>query len=91
MVNDVLGKLAVLVVREFLRNELVELPFELRSLGDQSAAAETSLVPQVSEEKPLFGKLTGRFWWEHHVRGSADDGVVVKDYEVRKDPRTPNS
>lgn len=35
-----------------------------------------------SEEKPLFGKLAGTFWRPSHVRGSAKEGVVVKDYQV---------
>lgn len=28
----------------------------------------------------LFGKYHDVFWWDPHVRGSADQGVVVKDY-----------
>lgn len=35
-----------------------------------------------SAEKPLFGKLTGRYWWSPQVRGKAEAGVVVKDYNV---------
>lgn len=34
----------------------------------------------------LFGKNKGLYWWESHVRGSASQGVVVKDYKVN----TPN-
>lgn len=34
-------------------------------------------------EKGLFGKAKGVYWWDHTVRGSANSGVVVKDYEVR--------
>lgn len=33
-------------------------------------------------EKPLFGELTGRFWWQAHVRGKNRDGIVMKDYVV---------
>lgn len=36
-----------------------------------------------TDEKPLFGKYTGRFWWQPAVRGQNKDGVVMKDYEVR--------
>ncbi len=32
---------------------------------------------------PLFGKITGRFWWQPHVRGQNRDGVVMKDYELQ--------
>lgn len=35
-----------------------------------------------TEERPLFGKYSGKFWIPAHVRGSAKNGVVVKDYEV---------
>lgn len=30
----------------------------------------------------LFGKYKEIFWWEQHVRGSAENGRVIKDYEV---------
>jgi hypothetical protein len=34
-------------------------------------------------EKPLFGKLVGRFWVPMHVRGSAERGVAIRDYEIK--------
>lgn len=37
---------------------------------------------EYSEEKPLFGKYAGRFWIPAHVRGSAEIGLVGKDYAV---------
>lgn len=36
-----------------------------------------------SEDKPLFGKLSGRFWIPAHVRGSKDAGIIQKDYKVK--------
>lgn len=36
-----------------------------------------------SEDKPLFGKVSGRFWIPAHVRGSKDAGEVKKDYSVK--------
>lgn len=33
-------------------------------------------------EKPLFGKLVGRFWVPPHTRGSKDRGEVKKDYAI---------
>jgi hypothetical protein len=36
-----------------------------------------------SEDKPLFGKYAGTFWTPQHVRGKAENGVVIKDYEVK--------
>lgn len=35
-----------------------------------------------SEDKPLFGRIAGTVWRPSHVRGSADHGTVVKDYEI---------
>lgn len=40
-----------------------------------------------TDEKPLFGHITGRFWWQPHVRGRNKDGVVMKDYEVRHEQK----
>lgn len=33
-------------------------------------------------ERGLFGKHKGLFWWESHLRGSAEVGTRVKDYRV---------
>lgn len=35
-----------------------------------------------TEEAPLFGRITGTYWWSDQVRGRAKNGVVVKDYKV---------
>jgi hypothetical protein len=35
------------------------------------------------DEKPLFGKLKGTYWWQPHVRGDAEAGVVDKDYRIK--------
>ena len=35
-----------------------------------------------TKESPLFGKYTGRFWIPQHVRGSGNQGTVIKDYEL---------
>lgn len=36
-----------------------------------------------TEERPLFGRLTGDFWIPNHVRGSKERGEVIKDYVVK--------
>jgi hypothetical protein len=33
-------------------------------------------------DAPLFGKYTGRYWWQPSVRGSKKEGIIFKDYEV---------
>jgi len=35
-----------------------------------------------TEEKPLFGRITGSFWWQPCVKGRNKSGIVLKDYEV---------
>lgn len=34
------------------------------------------------DEKPLLGKIKGTWWWQDHVRGDYEYGVIAKDYEV---------
>lgn len=36
-----------------------------------------------TKERPLFGKVAGRFWWGYQARGTPEAGVVVKDYRVK--------
>ena len=36
-----------------------------------------------TQERPLFGSRVGTYWWSPNVRGSAEHGTIVKDYEVR--------
>jgi hypothetical protein len=35
------------------------------------------------DDKPLFGKLKGTYWWQPHVRGTEAAGVVDKDYRIK--------
>jgi len=35
-----------------------------------------------TDDAPLFGRLTGSYWWESHARGDASVGIVTKDYNV---------
>lgn len=37
-------------------------------------------------EAPLFGKLTGQFWWQPHARGDRRFGRVASDFQVRLPP-----
>lgn len=34
------------------------------------------------DEKPLFGRLRGRFWFPSHVRGTGAAGTIHKDYSI---------
>lgn len=35
-----------------------------------------------TQERPLFGRVVGRYWWSPQARGSLVVGVVEKDYDV---------
>ena len=37
-----------------------------------------------TEDKPLFGKYAGTFWWNPQSRGSKDVGAVEKEYSVKQ-------
>ena len=32
--------------------------------------------------KKLFGRVSGKFWWDKHTAGSIDDGMIESDYAV---------
>ena len=40
---------------------------------------------EYSEEKPLFGKYSGKYWIPQHARGNKESGEVDKEYEVSLD------
>ena len=37
-------------------------------------------------DKPLFGKLTGLYWWQPHARGDKSLGVIEKNYKAVPEP-----
>jgi hypothetical protein len=34
------------------------------------------------QQKGLFGKYPGLFWWDSHIRGRSEQGITVKDYAI---------
>ncbi|MFA7166295.1 MAG: hypothetical protein WC124_10730 [Desulfoplanes sp.] len=38
---------------------------------------------EYTEDAPLFGRITGRFWWQPAVRGDKSKGEIKKDYTVK--------
>lgn len=36
-----------------------------------------------TEDRPLFGKVVGRWWWNNYMRGSKEYGEVKKDYHAQ--------
>lgn len=41
-------------------------------------------------DAPLFGKVTGTFWRDWHLRGRAERGIVLSDYQVGRRPDGPD-
>jgi hypothetical protein len=42
-----------------------------------------------TEERPLFGRVAGTFWRPMHLRGSASEGLVLKDDTVLSPDTSP--
>lgn len=42
------------------------------------------------DEKPLFGKLRGTYFWHDHVRGEPTQGTISKDYRITS-PENPDT
>jgi hypothetical protein len=66
-------------------------PFGKRTLSDGAGSGGSALVAlhvarghfkTYSEAAPLFGKYTGRWWWQPHVRGNDSEHVIDKDYSI---------
>jgi hypothetical protein len=38
-----------------------------------------------TDTAPLFGRVTGTYWWESFARGSLEEGLIEKDYRLRLD------
>jgi hypothetical protein len=39
-----------------------------------------------TEGRGLFGRHHGLFWMPQHLKGTLDQGLVVKDYDVHNPP-----
>lgn len=39
-----------------------------------------------TQENPLFGKLTGTYWWSDCIKGNAEIGLIDKDYSIQIAP-----
>jgi hypothetical protein len=66
-------------------------PFGKRTGDDGAGSGGSALVAlhvarghfkTYTEAAPLFGKYTGRWWWEPHVRGNDSEHVIDKDYSI---------
>ena len=74
----------VLVIEPFKRKVINE------STGEQSGLTLAMHIcrghfREYSEEKPLFGKYSGKYWIPQHARGNKESGEVDKEYKVDLD------
>lgn len=76
--------------RDPVRFITILLPGDDRSSGGKAGDGNEMPWHQVrghfveyQPERPLFGKLTGRFWHPAHVRGNPAVGVNLHSYEVK--------
>jgi len=74
----------VLVIEPFKRKVINE------STGEQSGLTLAMHIcrghfREYSEEKPLFGKYSGKYWIPQHARGNKESGEIDKEYKVDLD------
>lgn len=55
-----------------------------RSLGTAPVHLCRGHFKEYTADQPLFGRVTGRFWWQPHARGKAQNGIIMKDYRIKK-------
>lgn len=65
----------------------IKLPVKRRDGTDSSSGLDHNRIhfcrghfKEYTSDNPLFGKVTGLWWWSPHVRGKNKEGIVEKDY-----------
>lgn len=74
--------------RSFPAAKVINVPGMSSAAGRHTLGAGEPIAPHVvrghfknyTEDAPLLGKITGTYWWGHHVRGGAE--AVPKQYRV---------
>jgi hypothetical protein len=75
-------------VRPEIRYNVIVLPGNATESDGKGGARITAMhkvrghFKTFTADKPLMGKHVGTYWWGWQVRGSADHGVVISDYEL---------
>lgn len=57
---------------------------EQKGLWDNRVHLCRGHFKEYTEDKPLFGRVTGRFWWQPMARGNSKNGIIKKDYILKK-------
>jgi len=65
------------------------LPSDTKNGAEYSKSGEKTRIhlcrghfKNYTSDSPLFGKYTGLYWWEAHLRGDKKEGLVNKEYEI---------
>jgi len=70
-----------------------KLPKSSKRYDDKSKRGQEPTLPlhicsghfkTYTEDRPLFGKVAGRWWWHDQVRGRKENGIVNKDYHPER-------
>lgn len=69
-----------------------EIIHESKNIGDHNRIHLCrGHFKEYTKDHPLFGKYTGLYWWQPHVRGQNRDGIVMKDYNVKLENNSCNA
>lgn len=71
-----------------LKIDPVDRVVQQRQSSEDSDRSESALhivrghFADYTQGKGLFGRIKGRFWFDWHMRGNPERGVIEKDYEI---------
>lgn len=74
--------LRTLVIGKHNAREVMEREARAASGEGRALHMRRGHLKTYSEERPLFGRYAGEWFWSPHFAGSAEHGEVVKGYEV---------
>ena len=69
----------------------IAIPKSKRNTNYEYESSEETTMPlhfcrghfkTFTAEKPLLGRAVGTYWWQPSIRGSRENGVIEKDYNV---------
>lgn len=67
-----------------IKDKLSHNPSEFRDLWTNRLHLCRGHFKEYTKENPLFGKHTGLYWWQPHIRGDKKRGIVMKDYQISR-------
>lgn len=82
--NITFKTLIVEPLRQQVRREAVDDPTGEQNHIERALHIARGHFKDYRDGPGLFGKYQGLYWWDMHVRGKAEAGIVVKDYQVKR-------